>query len=262
LTHILNTPQEIVDIAREKGFWHQANVNLTKQEFFEFCSSVTTPWSAEIHKIHTETLNEDQVVDWSSKTRFGSMSIPWHADNPWHEKYRFPLRAFYAVDIPDPNDGEIYFLNITKWFEDQPDDTKEYLRSLQVLTQDYKNGCQPFWSSFIKTHPITGKESFYWGAMRVDSKVFGLAPDEGVPAPRFSFTMAIQKPNRDLVLDDEISSWFNSMMTYKYLHRHNWNNGDLLILDNWVNLHYRGTIKDSRERLLWRKTLLQPWQTI
>jgi hypothetical protein len=114
LTQILSTPREIIDCARENGFWHQPNAQLSKQDFYDVCSSISVPWTADIHTLHTETLNDDNIVNWSSKTRFGSMSIPWHADNPWHQSYKFPLRAFYAVDIPDSNDGAIYFLNITR----------------------------------------------------------------------------------------------------------------------------------------------------
>jgi len=260
LTHILSTQQEIIDKSRKNGYWFQRNIDMTREQFYEFCSFVSKPWSVEVHKIHTETVNDNEIVDWSSKTRFGSVSIPWHADNPWHKSYRFPLRAFYAVNIPDPEDGALAMLNITDWFEDLPEERKEYFRGLRVLTQDYKGGCQPFWSSFVKKHPVTGKESFYWGAMRVPGNTYGLQNDEGVPPPRFSFTMAIEKPNRDLVEPAEINEWFSSMMSDKYLYIHKWQKGDLLVLDNWVNLHYRGTITTTEERILWRKTLFQPWQ--
>jgi len=262
LTHISSTPQEILESSRRDGYWVQRGLDLNRDEFYDFCSSITKPWSVETHKIHRETVDENEIVNWSSNTRFGKMSIPWHADNPWHEKYKFPLRAFYAVKIPDPEDGSLAMLNITDWFEDLSEKEKEYFRSLKVLTQCYKGGCQPFWSSFVKIHPITKKESFYWGAMPVPGDTYGLQQDEGVPAPRFSFTMAIQKPNRDLVLPEEINEWFSDMLKDKYLYVHKWQVGDLLILDNWINVHYRGTITTEEERLLWRKTLYQPWQMI
>jgi len=51
-------------------------------------------------------------------------------------------------------------------------------------------------------------------------------------------------------------------MNDKYLYGHNWNEKDVLIMDNWVSLHYIGNRQYEEERLLWRKTLLQPWQKI
>jgi hypothetical protein len=256
----MDNPKQIIEEAREQGYYVRRNVNMTKQEFLEWCASLSTPWTEEIHKIHKETFDDNNIVTWSNKTRFKGHSLPWHADNPWHEKYKFPLRPFWAEKISSEKDI-IYYLNITKWFEDQDKSTKEYFKTLRVLTQDYKGGCQPYWSSFVKKHPITGKESFNWGAMALDSKVFGLTADEGMWGPHFSYTMAIEKDNRELVQTSEIESWFSSMMTDRYLYGHQWKQKDLALMDNWVSLHYIGSQNYEQERILWRKTLLQPWHT-
>lgn len=256
----MDNPKQIIEEAREQGYYVRRNVNMTKQEFLEWCASLSTPWTEEIHKIHKETFDDNNIVTWSNKTRFKGHSLPWHADNPWHEKYKFPLRPFWAEKISSEKDI-IYYLNITKWFEDQDKSTKEYFKTLRVLTQDYKGGCQPYWSSFVKKHPITGKESFNWGAMALDSKVFGLTADEGMWGPHFSYTMAIEKDNRELVQTPEIESWFSSMMTDRYLYGHQWKQKDLALMDNWVSLHYIGSQNYEQERILWRKTLLQPWHT-
>ena len=256
----MDNPKQIIEEAREQGYYVRRNVDMTKQEFLEWCASLSTPWTEEIHKIHKETFDDNNIVTWSNKTRFKGHSLPWHADNPWHEKYKFPLRPFWAEKISSERDI-IYYLNITKWFEDQDKSTKEYFKSLRVLTQDYKGGCQPYWSSFVKKHPITGKESFNWGAMALDSKVFGLTADEGMWGPHFSYTMAIEKDNRELVQTPEIESWFSSMLTDRYLYGHQWKQKDLALMDNWVSLHYIGSQNYEQERILWRKTLLQPWHT-
>ena len=255
----MDSPELIIEEAREQGYYVKRNVDMTRQEFVEWCNSLSTPWTKEIHKIHTETFDDGYIVDWSNKTRFKGHSLPWHADNPWHKQYKFPLRPFWAEKIANENDI-IYYLNITKWFEDQDQSTKEYFRTLKVLVQDYKGGCDPYWCSFVKVHPITNKESFNWGAMALDSKVFGLTADEGMWGPHFSYTMAIQKDNRELVQTPEIESWFSSMMTDRYLYGHQWKQKDLALMDNWVSLHYIGSQNYEEERILWRKTLLQPWQ--
>lgn len=256
------TREEILNEAREHGFFYRRGIEMTRLEFLEFCNFIGTSWTKEIHNIHKETWSEDEIIDWSNKAFFKGASIPWHADNPYHPDYKFPLRLFYAKSIPRPKDDIIWFLNITNWFEDLPEERKEFFRSLKVLTQDYKGGWQPFWSSLVKIHPITGKESFYWGAMAIKSNVFGVECDEGLRFPHFSYTMAVQKPNRELISHEEISSWFGEMVNDKYMHGHNWNEGDILIMDNWVSLHYIGNQDYEEERLLWRKSVLQPWQKI
>lgn len=261
MTRILDTPQEILEKCSQDGFWIHRGANFNEHQFVEFCNSISTPWPEELYKLHSESINDDELVLWSNSNSFGNMSLPWHSDNAWHPDYWFPLRVLYGVKIHQ-NDT-LSFLNTAKWFHDQPPEFQDYLRSLKVLTQCYKGGCQPFWKPFIKKHPITGRENFHWGAMRVGGRnVFGLQHPEGWPAPRFSFTMAIEKPNRDLVLDDEICDWFESMINEKYLYTHKYEEGDIVIIDNSVSMHYRPPLVATTERLFWRKTLLQPWQKL
>lgn len=250
---------EILQTCRDKGFWLQKNIDFSREDFLDFCNSIGEPWPKEIHAIHTETVDDNNIIDWSSKTRFKLHSLPWHADNPWHPEYKFPIRAFYAVKIPDPKDGPLEFLNQTAWFENLPEERKEYFRSLQVLTQDYKGGISPFYSSFVKKNPIDGKESLYWGSKVVYTNTYGLAPDEGHRFNHFAFTMAIIKPSREIVSDEEISSWFEEMLE-KYHDVVEFEEKDLLVMDNWSTLHYRRRLTNENERLLYRKTLLQPWQ--
>lgn len=255
----MDSRKQILEEARELGYYVRRNVDMTREGFVEWCKYVGTPWPLELHNLHTEDFDKDEIVNWSNKTRFRGHSLPWHADNPWNENYKFPLRAFWAESIPSKNDV-LYYLNITRWFQDQDESTKQYFRTLKVLTQDYKGACQPYWSSFVKTHPITGKESFNWGAMALDSEVFGLCADEGMRFPHFSYTMAIQKDTRELIQTSEIETWFSDMVNEKYMYAHHWKEKDLVLMDNWVSLHYIGKTDYEGERLLWRKTILQPWQ--
>ncbi len=254
--------EKILEETRDNGYFIRRNVEMSRQDFLNFCNHVGTPWTKEIHAIHKEGWEEDEIVHWSNQSNFKGVSIPWHADNPYHPDYKFPMRILYGSSIPHPDKDTIYFLNTTKWFEDQDEDTKQRFRNLQVLTQDYKGGWQPFWSSLIKKHPITNKENFFWGAMALQSDVFGVTADEGLRFPHFSYTMAIQKENRELISHEEISSWFQSMMNDNYLFKHNWNQNDVIIIDNWIGLHYVPNNSYKEKRLLWRKTILQPWQKI
>jgi len=249
----------ILQTCREDGFWLQKDVEFDRNQFVDFCNKIANPWPNELYELHTETVDNNNIVDWSSKTRFKHHSLPWHSDNPWHPEYKFPLRAFYAVKIPDPKDGPLEFLNQTAWFENLPEERKEYFRSLTVLTQDYKGGISPFYSSFVKKHPLNNKESLYWGSKVVYTNTYGLAPDEGHRFNHFAFTMAIIKPNREIVSDEEISEWFEDMLK-NYHTVVEFEEKDLLVMDNWTTLHYRRRLTNLEERLLYRKTLLQPWQ--
>ena len=128
--------EEIINHAREHGWWLQRDVQMDRKQFMEFCNHIATPWSWKIHDMHGEgDLNEEEVVDWSSETRFMKRSLPWHADNPWSKDFQFPLRAFYAVNIPDPKErvkknlealskttAKDQFVSIANYFENKNQD--------------------------------------------------------------------------------------------------------------------------------------------
>lgn len=248
-------------IIRKQGFIVHENVEFKNTEDFnKYCSSLGDIWTPEIHKIHKETIDEGNVIQWSSKTRFKQMSIPWHCDNPWHSEYKFPLRVLYAIDIPDSEDGKLWFCNMVSWFEKLPKERKNYFRSLKVLIQDYKRGCSPYWTSFVKKHPITNKESLNWGSMSVNSNVFGVRTDEEF-VHKNAYMIVIEDENRVKISDEQIGSWWQEMIDDN-LYCHRWKKNDLVVLDNWTAAHYREKINNKEERLLWRRTVGQTWHNI
>ena len=96
----MDSKEQILEECREQGYYVRRNVDMTKADFLEWCNMVGTPWPLELHKMHMETFDSEDIVTWSNKTRFKGHSLPWHADNPWHKDYKFPLRPFWAEQIP------------------------------------------------------------------------------------------------------------------------------------------------------------------
>lgn len=248
-------------VIREQGFVVHKNVKFeTTEDFNNYCSTLGPIWTQNTHKLHNESIDDNDVIQWSSKTRFKKSSIPWHCDNPWHSGYRFPLRVLYAINIPDSNDGKLWFCNMVSWFEKLPERRKEYFRNLRVLMQDYKRGCSPYWTSMVKKHPITGKESLNWGSMSVNSGVFGVRTDEDF-IHKNAYMIVIENQDRVKISDDEIGSWWQEMINDN-LYCHEWEKNDLVVLDNWTAAHYRQQIHSDEERLLWRRTIGQSWHHI
>ena len=58
----MDSPEQIIEEAREQGYYVKRNVDLTRQEFVEWCNSLSTPWTKEIHKIHTETFDDGHIA--------------------------------------------------------------------------------------------------------------------------------------------------------------------------------------------------------
>jgi alpha-ketoglutarate-dependent taurine dioxygenase len=253
--------QSDLETLKHQGYLIKENVNFNNtDEFNDYCSSIGPIWSPEVHKIHTETVDIGNVIQWSSKTRFKQMSIPWHCDNPWHSHYKFPLRVLYGVNIPDSNDGKLWICNMVSWFDKLSEERKEYFRNLKVLMQDYKRGCSPYWTSFVKKHPLTNKESLNWGSMSVNSNAFGVRTDENF-VHRNAYMIVIEDENRVKITDEQIGEWWNEM-TSDNLICHKWKKNDLVVLDNWSTAHYRERINNNEERLLWRRTIGQSWHLI
>jgi alpha-ketoglutarate-dependent taurine dioxygenase len=253
--------QSDLKIIRENGFILHENVEFkTTEQFNNYCSTLGTIWTDELHELHGESVDKENVVLWSSKTAFKQSSIPWHCDNPWHLDYRFPLRVLYAINIPDSNDGKLWFCNMVSWFEKLSETRKEYFRNLRVLMQDYKRGCSPYWTSFVKKHPITGKESLNWGSMSVNSDVFGVRLDE-VFVHKNAYMIVIEDQHRVKISDEEIGTWWQEMIDDN-LYCHRWKKNDLIVVDNWTAAHYRQHIHNDEERLLWRRTVGQSWHNI
>ena len=65
----MDSPQHVIEEAREQGYYVRRDVDMTRQEFLDWCLSLSTPWNEELHKMHTETFDSGDVVTWSNKTR-------------------------------------------------------------------------------------------------------------------------------------------------------------------------------------------------
>lgn len=263
--------EEILKTARENGFYCCDAGVWTKQDFIDFSNTLGTVWTPATHALHKESLNDDNVVSWSSKTRFGLSSIPWHADNPWHPDLKFPLRAFYAVSIPDPEDAKLYFLNHTKWFESLDINRQEYLSKCWILTCDriksklkkYRDDefITPYYSSLVKENPITKQRSLNYGVMAVNSNVFGVTADEGFTADALGYNKEILHPDGAPWTHQEIGELFQEIIDAGHITCHRWKEGQFLLMDNWTALHYKQrTTVENKERLMWRRTIAQPWQ--
>lgn len=250
-----------------KGFYIIDDIDLDIQGFIDLSAQFGKLWEEEDHLLAKESI-DGNIVRWSSQNKFIRMSIPWHADNSANKDRKFPLRAFYAVSIPDPEDAKLYFLDITKAFEMFSDERKEHLRNCTTIVGDnpsFKQAANkwefedPWVEPFTKIHPIMKTESINYGCLAINSDVFGLGPDEGYNGTE-SYNKAILHPDGTKWTDKEVSELFEEMINNVGVYEHKWQERQFLIMDNWTHLHYKQTTRiDDRERLIWRRTIFQRW---
>jgi hypothetical protein len=77
-----------------------------------------------------------------------------------------------------------------------------------------------------------------------------------------SASKGILHPDGTKWSDKEISDLFEDMINKVGVYEHKWKERQFLIMDNWSHLHYKQTTKIlDKERLIWRRTVFQPWHT-
>lgn len=162
----------------------------------------------------------------------------WHTDLSYKE---CPSRCsvLYALEIPAPKDGRTYgdtcFVSTVAAFDalDQP--MQKYLSDLrarhhyqaryhkmkannqerQELTEAQKNEVPPVVHPVVRTHPYTGRKSIYVNE-GFTTEIVGLAPEES---------------------DKLLSQLYAHCTQERFMYRHQWRVGDVLMWDNSATQH-------------------------
>ncbi|MEE1784608.1 TauD/TfdA family dioxygenase [Streptomyces sp. SP17BM10] len=177
----------------------------------------------------------------------------WHTDYSWREVMS-RASLLYSAIAPEEG-GDTIFADSTTAYDELPAEVRERIDALravhsmahlvdqELLTNPHKKPlsaeerertpdvAQPI----VRRHPVTGRRSLLLGSMII-SGVVGLDEKEGAE-----------------LLDDLHAHATKE----RYLYRHHWNVGDLVIWDNDATMHTR-TPCDSRHhhRLLYRTTVM------
>lgn len=170
----------------------------------------------------------------------------WHTDSSFK---RVPsLCSLLSARIVPPEGGETEFATMRAAYEALPEATRRRLdglvalHSLQhsrslvdpdVLTQDQRDEVPPVPQTLVRVNPVNGRKALYVGAHA--SHIVGWPQDEGRAFIRGLTDFATQP---------------------RFVYRHVWREGDLLVWDNRALLH-RATAYDGvrYKRLMQRTTV-------
>jgi hypothetical protein len=174
------------------------------------------------------------VISWISETskRLGVSDMPWHADIPNRDHKPFPMRALWIVDNPRPQiSGRTKWLNLELAIDYLTPDMKELLPRIRIIQQSWYNpGSDIQEHDFLKTHPITGKQSlrlnyFNW-KQRTEGWITGVKID------------GVLQPDCKLVKE-----WLEYLERIPELvYEHIWDTKDISIYDNWPFVHARSRL--------------------
>ncbi|MBO1114195.1 TauD/TfdA dioxygenase family protein [Bordetella petrii] len=162
----------------------------------------------------------------------------WHTDLSYKNN---PSRCsvLYALEIPAPSAEKTYgdtcFVSTVAAFEAMDDEMKSYLQGLQArhhyqaryhkmkasnqarqeLTEQQKNEVPPVVHPVVRTHPYTGRKSLYVNE-GFTTEIVGLPEADGEKLLGRLFAHCAQE---------------------KFMYRHKWRKGDVLMWDNSATQH-------------------------
>lgn len=177
----------------------------------------------------------------------------WHTDYSWKEQMS-SASLLYSVVAPGQG-GDTVFADTTAAYDDLPDAVKQRIDGLRAihsmaylvdeevktnphkvpLTPQEREKCPDVAHGLVRMHPVTGRRSLLLGSMII-REVVGLSPAESAEL--------LKELHEHATAD-------------RYVYRHRWSVGDLVIWDNRATMHTRTPCDHLRHhRLLYRTTVL------
>jgi len=161
-------------------------------------------------------------------------TLDWHA-NKASSPHRSPIVWIYAVK---GSEGSITsWIDNRKAYEDLPDDVKKQCENIKI-TCGFKRGNYTD-DPFFREHHNTENE-------------FDLVytNEAGVKGLYFPYLQVMGG------LSDDLFEYFkNHILQDKYRYDHHWQDGDVVISEQWLTIHKRHAFDKMHERLMYRITI-------
>ena len=223
--------------------------NLTDDQFYDLGQKFGKVWTREDYKKSFITHGDDPTIDQDSpkpisyfqtdNNMFRSNFMAYHADMPHVNELSYPGRALYMVKNTTDGSGDTTWLNLELAWEQLTQEEKDRFAEYEVVFQDmYTPGIRMETLPFLKINPKTNKLS-----PRLNC--YG---HPGVP--HMAWINSILKNSVTLTAQEIDLFMYN---TYKLLesksntlYRHVWELGDIVVYDNWFNVHKRELVNGPR----------------
>jgi alpha-ketoglutarate-dependent taurine dioxygenase len=258
-------------ISEDRSFWQDLILTrnllvlkglgpgISDEQFFNLSLKFGKVWDKEVYKLsyigqgsdYTIKSNTSYPISYfkSNNNMFSNKMMAYHADMPHVNEYSWPGRALYMVQNTTDKSGATTWLNLELGWAQCSDVEKKFYEGYEVVMQDmYRPETRMEKFPFVKINPRTGKPSPLVNCptnKQGDRAWIHHVEHNGVA---LSYDDTTQFINEVYQL---IESKPNTMYT------HYWDTGDMLVYDNWFNVHRRTAVNDSSTvsgRLLKRST--------
>lgn len=183
----------------------------------------------------------------------GDDQVEWHTDYSW-KQVMSRASLLYSAIAPKVG-GDTLFADATAAYDELPAQLRERIEGLQAvhsmahlvdqevkinplkapLTPQERERTPDVQHPLVREHPVTGRRSLLLGSMII-SGIVGLSDEDS-----------------QALLDELLSH----ATAERYLYRHRWSVGDLVIWDNHATMHTRTPCDhEAHSRLLYRTTVI------
>ena len=229
--------------------------NLSDEQFYSLGNKFGKTWSQEDYKksfinrgidptIIDKTTDSPVSYFKTDNNMFKDTRMGYHADMPHINNMSYPGRALYMVNNTEDGSGNTTWLNLELGWQQLTQEEKDRYAGYEVVFQDfYVPGTRMEKLSFVKINPFTGKRSprLNCFADNNDSRSWINHIVKDSIALTFAETGRI------------ISQLYRLLETTQdTLYTHVWTEGDIIVYDNWFNVHKREKV--NGQRLLKRLT--------
>jgi len=172
----------------------------------------------------------------------GTDNLDWHCNNPWQSD-RMPIVYLYA--LAGSAGSRTSYNNSILAYKDLPIEWKEKIENLRLRVGMLYDNYSQFGKSFHM--PTTEVDDYHPSIHQknignIDVLYFPFLQIHGLLGYNDMKKEEAEIVNylRDFILQD------------KYVYHHDWDDGDVVIADQWSGLHKRWAFKDMENRLLHR----------
>jgi taurine dioxygenase len=219
---------------------------LTPEEELNFCSKIGNYqyYPHDVERIKHIRVNAGILRVTGKKNEYGEeglfghkAALDWHADQP-SNKERPPLIWLYAVE--GTKGSRTSWINNIYSYNDLPDNIKKKIETIKLFC-GYKVGAYSNSTFFIehinRTNPISLVHT----------------NKEGNKGLFFPFLQIFEFENYSNNEFKEIMNMLTEhVLQEKYMYHHEWDDGDVVISEQWLSIHKRWPFEDMSKRILHR----------
>lgn len=222
--------------------------NLKDEEFYALGNKFGKVWTQEDYKKTFITRGYDPTIDKTTATpvsyfktdnnMFKDTYMGYHADMAHIKDMSYPGRALYMVNNTEDGSGDTTWLNLELGWQQLSDEERDRYADCEVIFQDfYVPGTRMDKLPFTKINPKTGK---------ISPRINCFARNDD----RRAWISHAVKDGVELTFDETgilIRKLYQLLESKQdTLYSHIWTPGDIIVYDNWFNVHKREKVNGKR----------------